>query len=1457
MNFRLYKIHFFTLLLLLTSFGALVAQTADNTKGCFPLSVNFTAPTGAATWFWDFKDGGSSNLQNPSNIFTSPGVYAVDFKNTPNGAVVGTIEITVWPKPDVMIASVPSSGCVPLSVKFEDITTADPSIIIQTRSWVFGDGGSAVGNIMPIHTYTTAGSFTVSLELTTNYPSCNITKVFSDRIKTSIKPIPAFSTNPNPPQACLPPLSVSISNASTGLFPLSYNWDFGNGNTSTNVTPNAQNYTQTGSFPITLVVTDALGCSATTQTNVVVGNPPANFTIPDTVCLNTVVQINNTSPPGVYNWSFGPNGVLVGTLTSSPKVQFTATGNQQVTLSVTAGGCTGTTTKTVYVDAADASFSLVPNYSCAEPAIFALNALSPIANQWQWSLPYNKSSILKNPTYTWINPDTTGYTSLGPFMDSIELIAINPTGCIDRKRQKITIWRPNARFTPDKVEGCAPLTVVFTDKSFSNETINQWTWRFGDGSPNMVQNNGSNVSHTFTQPGEYEVELIIRNTAGCIDTSYKVVIQVGIPLTGDFNASKLSICPGDSITFNSLSTDPRIDAWHFYSDSDRQWHCFQNQNPTWTYGYQAGPMDVSLMLEYNGCYNTITKEDYIELKGPIAKLHYKTTCANTLSFDFLNESTGATQIQWSLGDSTLSTLSQLTHLYDSSGTYQVILTAENATSGCPASKDTAIVYATQLKSDFELPYYICGGQPYDLSGATSTGVNASCYKGYTWYFDFQRPIRTEDVVTPFTFSDNGIHEVALEVEDINGCKDTIRQDIKVFLQYPKFDISDTVVCLPVTLQFSDFSSADTTLSQWSWDFGDGSPASNTANTSHTYTTLPPGTDSIIVTLTVTDTLGCSNSIERKITIYKPTSQVFISPSSTVCEDKLLTMLGTEFSGGTSGLSWSWDFGDGSATETGQVVNHAYTQHGTYMVTMTYTEIETGCKDEIIKEVKVQSYPEASFVTNVDNINIICYPQNLQLTNTSTTNYPVNVTWVIANGQLAFGNTTATVFPKGTYPVQMIATTSYGCADTTERFFTVVGPEGNFAMDKNSICVGDIINFNLLDTVDISSFSWSFGDGTTADNINPVSHQYNFLPPLGSTVAKLILRGEDDACTFTIDKPINFSQVNAAFSTVQDPVCLGLPHQFVNTSTDADQWQWSFGDGNSANDTAPTYEYSTDGQFTVTLVVTDLPLGCKDTIVQQVNVAGLPNFEAIGTTVCKGDTATIGLLNPVPGATYTWTPAASVLSPQNSPTVQVVPQATTTYAVSVTVAGTGCMDSDTALVFVPGFYQGATDLDTLIDKNEPVTLPFVSDPLYNFVWQPIPPAGMPIVVQYDGTDTLIYNLKVTDKFGCLERNFTFIIRVFPQDIQVPNAFTPDNGDDTNDVFAIIPDGEMGLIDVNYLRIYNRWGQKIFEGQGTDSTVAWDGLVDGKPAPMDVYIWQASVTFKSGRVQVLTGEVTLIR
>jgi PKD repeat protein len=265
-----------TLLTLLQS-ALLFAQTADVSTGCAPLPVKFTPPAGATAFFWTFQDGGSSNLASPTNIFTTAGTYDVEFRETPAGPVVGTVSITVYPKPEIGFTATPESGCIPLNVQFNDTTQLAGDIQVTAFSWVFGDGGNGTGT-SPTHLYNTVGSFTVSLELTTNYSTCNVTQVFLNRIRTGIKPVVGFSTVPSPAIACVPPLNVSFDNTTTGgSGSLTYTWDFGNGNTSNLVDPPAQTYTQLGNFTVTLTATDAVGCSATASSTVSIGVPVADF----------------------------------------------------------------------------------------------------------------------------------------------------------------------------------------------------------------------------------------------------------------------------------------------------------------------------------------------------------------------------------------------------------------------------------------------------------------------------------------------------------------------------------------------------------------------------------------------------------------------------------------------------------------------------------------------------------------------------------------------------------------------------------------------------------------------------------------------------------------------------------------------------------------------------------------------------------------------------------------------------------------------------------------------------------------------------------------------------------------------------------------------------------------------------------------------------------------------------
>lgn len=285
-----------------------------------------------------------------------------------------------------------------------------------------------------------------------------------------------------------------------------------------------------------------------------------------------------------------------------------------------------------------------------------------------------------------------------------------------------------------------------------------------------------------------------------------------------------------------------------------------------------------------------------------------------------------------------------------------------------------------------------------------------------------------------------------------------------------------------------------------------------------------------------------------------------------------------------------------------------------------------------------------------------------------------------------------------------------------------------------------------------------------------------------------------------------------------------------------------------------HEYTAEGDYLVTLIVTEQPVGCMDTASLLVSVTGLPNLQVYGDTICAGDTAMIGLVLPITGATYSWAPANQVLVPKNGPSVRVVATETTPFTVTVLDA-MGCMDVDTALVWVPDSRNGTRSLDTLVAKGQPVTLPVAYDPFFTYVWSPSPgPAQPPTVTPQD--DSLHYSLTITDQLGCATRTYTFDIRVVPQKVMYPNAFTP-NGDGVNDVFQLLPDGESGLVDVEFMKIYDRWGELVYEGRGTDQSVFWDGFHKGKPAMSDVFAWIAQVSYKTGVKEQLHGELTLLR
>ena len=238
--------------------------TSSLTSGIAPLNVSLTDTSiGSPTsWSWNFGDGSNSTVQNPVHTYSAAGNYTVSLTVSNAGGSNTTtktdyITVTTWRPPVAAFSASPTSGAAPLTVAFTDASTGSPT----SGSWNFGDGSnSTVQN--PVHTYSAAGNYTVSLTVSNAGGTNTTTKTDYIVVTTSAPPVAAFSASPTSGAA---PLTVAFTDASTGS-PTSGSWNFGDGSNSTVQNP-VHTYSAAGNYTVSLTVSNAGGTNTTTKTD--------------------------------------------------------------------------------------------------------------------------------------------------------------------------------------------------------------------------------------------------------------------------------------------------------------------------------------------------------------------------------------------------------------------------------------------------------------------------------------------------------------------------------------------------------------------------------------------------------------------------------------------------------------------------------------------------------------------------------------------------------------------------------------------------------------------------------------------------------------------------------------------------------------------------------------------------------------------------------------------------------------------------------------------------------------------------------------------------------------------------------------------------------------------------------------------------------------------------------------
>jgi PKD repeat protein len=1210
----------------------LFAQTADVVQGCAPLTVKFTNKPGVANPSWNLKDGNpNSTIANPTTSYTQPGIYEVELRDgNANSPIVGTVKITVFAKPILSVAISPSSGCMPLEVAFTPTVQKDNAIVINTYTWDFGDGNKQNEKTPNAkHTYKIAKNYSVIFDIKTNFVSCDASNTFKDTVKVALSPFVQFTTTPKIPTSCTAPFTVNFINASD-KDGVSYVWNYGNGQTSTLFEGKEQTYSE-GTYNVSLVGTGANGCKATVKTTVTVGKPRAAFAFSnDTLCLNTEYTPKNLSAFGNYIWNFGAGAEFKDPTLSEPSVRWTTPGLKTVRLKVTesSGGCQNDTTATLFIEDITTPVNASFAFDCKNPIKVSYETTKPFKSyNWSFSTLDKFKSTLAKPVVDWRNTDPSGYTQIGAFLADVTLNLVSYAGCEMVARRTDTFYFPNARVVPNKWQGCAPLTVEFADSSYTNpkDPISSYTYLWGDGSAPESFSTKATRSHTFNKAGEYKVRLVITNSKGCIDTSHVVLIEVGEPIAADFIADKTSICLGDTVKFTTLTQNPNIDAWHYSTDGDRSFHCYGDPNPSWTYG-SVGKQAVSLTVGYNGCFQTVTKNDYITVKGALSKIDYTVPCApDNLNVNFKSLSIDATSLTWDFGDGNNSTSSSLTHTYKNTGDYKVKLTASNSGSGCPASVDSAIVSIRNLKATFEIVkeatgttagFNLCLADKYKLKAKRSSDVNTTCYSGYTWYFSDpnERPITTTDSTIQFIPKIPLDYKIILAVRDVNGCVDSIESNHKVFGVYPKVTATPKEICIQGNVVFNgDSTKADAMITEWEWKFGDGKESKIEKNITHRYI-QNPANNFFIATLNLKDEFGCTGSWSDTIKVYKPISKFTISKNP-ICLGDTVTINASDFTEKGNNLTYDWTI-NGVSKGTKQTIKEQLLKEGDNLIKLNFKETNTNCTGEISEIIEVQTKPIVDFEVPAS----VCAGLVTIFKDTVITKYPIGGTsWDYGNGSP--GNANNINYDKaGTYKVTFFASTSAGCESSITKDVTVKEtPSGDFTLSKSAICLGEPVTFTLKDTSKVGSFEWRPGDGKNNVGQSPYTHNYeNVAATTTSYMPQLSLKAIGGGCEVVKTAQLIINRVDADFAILNNGACALDTIKFVITGN-ATTYSWNFGDNSPAivatgkDTTLHKYNNNQNSSYNVTLTATRN--GCTNIITKAVTVvlpsiAGSAKFPSI-------------------------------------------------------------------------------------------------------------------------------------------------------------------------------------------------------------------------------------------------------
>ena len=1461
--------------------------TINNNTGCTPLSVTTTNNSSAqndctpATYLWtvsysaancgtssswSFTNNTNSSSINPSFIFNNPGIYTINLSVTNAcGTVTSNKTVTVKNPPSVTLTTIPNI-CAP--------ATINPSATVLncggtlTYAWSFpgGNPSSSTSANPGSITYNTAGTYTVSLTVTNECGPTTATQQFN------VINQPATPTaNSNSPLCSGSTLNLSASTAPAGT---SYAWTGPNGFTSATQNPVIANVTtaMSGTYNVTVSLN---GCSSTPAAVSVVINQTPNLptvTSPVNYCQGAAAsQLSAAASVGNsllwYTVATGGSGIALAPTPSTASIGTTTYYVSQLNSNATCES--GRVPIVVNVSAVPniSGSSTNPTTCLSSNGTIILTGLAP-------NTTYNVQFTKNGGTSTTVSLTSNGsgvITIANLSAGAYTNITATLNGCTSNVVGPFTLVDPSPPATPTAGSNsplCSGGTLNLTTSTTTVGSTFSWT---GPGGFTSSLQNPSIANVTTGMSGTYSVTASLNGCTSAPTTTTVVISQTpSVPtVTSPVNYCQgvaampltATVSAGNTLNWYTVATGGTGNATAptpSTASIGTTTYYVSQVDPTTLCESSRSAIVVNVYAIPNISGNSTNPTTCLSSNGTITL----TGLTPNLSYNVDYTKNGGTP---TTGNLTANGSGAIIIGNLSAGTYTNITAAVNGCTSNVIGPFTLVDPSPPATPTAGSNSPLCSGSSLNLTASSTTAGSTYSWTGPAGFSSLlQNP-----VISNTTAAMSGTYNVTAL---LNGCSSSPASVSVVINQTPALPTVTTPVnycqgaaATPLTAA----ASAGNTL-LW-YNVAIGGTGSATAPT--------PSTTSVGTTTYYVSQVNPATSCEggrasMAVNVYTVPNIIGSSTNPLTCNstDGIITLTGL-----TPNTTYNVQYikNGGAPTTVNLMANSSGIIAITNLSAGTYTNITVtlnGCTSNIVGPFSLTN-PSAPIIPTVTSNSPLCSGSTLNL-NATTVPAGTIYSWTGPGGfTSSLQNpviSNVSIAMNGTYSV---TTSLNGCTSTPATVSVIINqtPAIPAVSTPVNYCQGaNGVQLTAITTAGNTLLWYTTATGGT-----------------GSTTAPTPSTASVGSTTYYVSQ----TNLTTTCESGRTPIVVnvyGIPN-IVGSSTNPTSCTSSDGtiylSGLTPNsfyavqytkngEVPTTYNFTANSSGVITIAnlsagtYTDISAalnGCLSNIVGPFTLvdpfAPATPVLTSNSPLCTGSTLNLTANNVPTGGTYSWIGPGGFTSSLPNP---IRPNLTTamsgTYGLIVTLNNCSSIQALTNVVI--GDYP-------IVNLGPDLLLPYGSQytfnptiqngPISNYLWAP--PTNLSCTTCLspvaDIKMGITYSLEVTNIFGC-KASDTINIKVICENSQVfiPNAFTPD-GDGINDIFMIRGSGP---ITIKYFRIFNRWGEVVFERNNfppNNPSYGWDGKIKGVVGPPDVFVYTAEVMCDNGTSFIYKGNVSLLK